>query len=156
MQRACGKYLHGEEGDLSAKLEEALTSGWSIETLKAYAFSIWQQSASDDITEAAWRLAVEFTDSDGCSGGRNFLNRFSVDPGALFGSIDSPAQRSDVRAQRNSVPVSSQQSFTGSADNKPVRTKGHEGTRHGQYLVSVSAVDGVRPRCRAGFALDHL
>jgi hypothetical protein len=34
-QRACANYLHGEEGDLSAKLEEALRSGWSIEALKA-------------------------------------------------------------------------------------------------------------------------
>jgi hypothetical protein len=35
-RQACGNHQqHGEEGDLSAKLEEALRSGWSIEALKA-------------------------------------------------------------------------------------------------------------------------
>jgi hypothetical protein len=98
-QRACGKYLHGEEGDLSAKLEKALTSGWSIEALKAYAFSIWQQSASDDVTEAAWRLAVEFADSDGCSGGRNFLKRFSVNPERYL--VRSTVQRREVMSEHS-------------------------------------------------------
>jgi hypothetical protein len=91
-QRACGKCLHGEGGDLSAKLEEALRSGWSIEALKAYAFSIWQQSASDDVADTAWRLAVEFADSNGCSGGRNFLKRFS-----------NTAQRRGVMSEHNEI-----------------------------------------------------
>jgi hypothetical protein len=41
-QRACSKCLHGEEGDLRPKLDDALKSGWSIQALKAYAFSVWQ------------------------------------------------------------------------------------------------------------------
>jgi hypothetical protein len=98
-QRACCKYLHGEEGDLSAKLEEALTSGWSIEALKAYAFSIWQQSASDDVTDAAWRLAVEFADSNGCSGGRNFLKWFSANAESYL--VRCTAQRREVMSEHN-------------------------------------------------------
>jgi hypothetical protein len=77
---ACSNYLDGEGGNLSAKLEEALRSGWSIEALKAYAFSTWRQSASGDVTDTAWRLAVEFANSNGCTGGRNFLKRFSSNP----------------------------------------------------------------------------
>jgi hypothetical protein len=101
VRRACGKHLHGEEGDLSAKLEEALRSGWSIEALKAYAFSIWQQSASDDVTDAAWRLAVEFADSDGCSGGRNFLKRFSSNPERYL--VRPTAQRRGVMSEHNEI-----------------------------------------------------
>jgi hypothetical protein len=99
-RRACGNHLqHGEEGDLSAKLEEALRSGWSIEALKAYAFSIWQQTASDDVTDAAWRLAVEFADSNGCSGGRNFLKRFSADPESYL--VRVIGQRKGVTFEHN-------------------------------------------------------
>jgi hypothetical protein len=77
-QRACSKCLHGEEGDLRPKLDDALRSGWSIQALKAYAFSVWQLPAFDHVTEVAWRLAVEFADSNGCSGGRDFLKRFNA------------------------------------------------------------------------------
>jgi hypothetical protein len=77
-QRACSKCLHGEEGDLRPKLDDALKSGWSIQALKAYAFSVWQLPAVDHVTEVAWRLAVEFADSNGCSGGRDFLKRFNA------------------------------------------------------------------------------
>jgi len=97
-RKACGKYVHGEEGDLSAKLEDALRSGWSIEALKAYALSIWQQSASHDVTDAAWRLAVEFADSNGCSGGRDFLKRFSANPERYFAR--PTAQRRGVTSER--------------------------------------------------------
>jgi hypothetical protein len=97
-QRACGKDVHGEEEDLSAKLEDALRSGWSIEALKAYAFSIWQQSASHDVTDAAWRLAVEFADSSGCSGGRDFLKRFSTHPERYL--VRPTAQRGGVTSKR--------------------------------------------------------
>jgi hypothetical protein len=58
-----------------------LKSGWSIQALKAYAFFVWRKSNRDDATEAAWRLAVEFADSNGCSGGRDFLKRFNANPG---------------------------------------------------------------------------
>jgi hypothetical protein len=79
-QRACSKCLQGEESDLRPKLDDALKSGWSIRALKAYAFSVWQVLAFDGVTEAAWRLAVEFADSNGCSGGREFLKRFNASP----------------------------------------------------------------------------
>jgi hypothetical protein len=98
-RRACGKYVHGEEGDLSAKLEDALRSGWSIEALKAYALSIWQQSASHDVTDAAWRLAVEFADSNGCSGSRDFLKRFSANPERYFAR--PTAQRKGATSEHN-------------------------------------------------------
>jgi hypothetical protein len=98
-RRACGEYVHGEEGDLSAKLDDALRSGWSIEALKAYAFSIWQQSASHDVTDAAWRLAVEFADSNGCSGGRDFLKRFCANPEHYL--VRSTAQRERVTSEHN-------------------------------------------------------
>jgi hypothetical protein len=79
-RRACSKVLPGEEGDLRAKLDSALKSGWSIQALKAYALSVWQNSGLDYVTEVAWRLSVEFADSSGCSGGRDFLKRFNADP----------------------------------------------------------------------------
>jgi hypothetical protein len=98
-RRACGKHVHSEGGDLSAKLEDALRSGWSIEALKAYAFSIWQQSASHDVSDAAWRLAVEFADSNGCSGGRDFLKRFSANPEPYL--VRPTAQRRGVTSEHN-------------------------------------------------------
>ena len=55
-------------------------TGWTIQALKAYAFSVWRNSDCDYVTEAAWRLSVEFADSNGCSGGRDFLKRFNADP----------------------------------------------------------------------------
>ena len=78
--RACRKLVPGEESDLDlvAKLDDLLKSGWSIQALKAYAFSVWRKSDRDDAAEAAWRLAVEFADSNGCSGGRGFLKRFNA------------------------------------------------------------------------------
>jgi hypothetical protein len=79
-RRACSKVLPGEEGDLRAKLDSALKSGWSIQALKAYALSVWGNSGCDYVTEAAWRLSVEFADSNGRSGGRDFLKRFNADP----------------------------------------------------------------------------
>lgn len=79
-RRACGKLLPGEKDDLRAKLDSALKSGWSMQALKAYAILVWQQPRSDRVTETAWRLAVEFADSNGCSGGRNFLKRFNANP----------------------------------------------------------------------------
>ena len=100
-QRACANYLHGEEGDLSAKLEEALRSGWSIEALKAYAFSIWQQSASDEVTDTAWRLAVEFADSYGCGGGRNFLKQFSSNPEHYL--VRPTAERSGAVSEHHEI-----------------------------------------------------
>jgi hypothetical protein len=107
-RRACGKYVHGEGGDLTAKLEDALRSGWSIEGLKAYAFSMWQQSASHDVSDAAWRLAVEFADSNGCSGGRGFLKRFSANPERYF--VRPTAQRKGVTSEhtesRSPCPIS--------------------------------------------------
>jgi hypothetical protein len=78
--RACGTFVSGEGDDLRAKLDGALRSGWSMRALKAYAMLVWQQPPSDQVTEAAWRLAVEFADSNGRSGGRDFLKRFSVNP----------------------------------------------------------------------------
>jgi hypothetical protein len=78
--RACSKVPPGEAGDLHAKLDNALKAGWSIEALKAYAFCVWRNTSSDYVTEAAWRLSVEFADSNGCSGGRDFLKRFNADP----------------------------------------------------------------------------
>jgi hypothetical protein len=80
VRRACSKVLPGEEGDLGARLDAALKAGWSIQALKAYAFSVWRKPGCDYVTEAAWRLSVEFADSNGCSGGRNFLKRFNADP----------------------------------------------------------------------------
>jgi hypothetical protein len=62
------------------KLDDLLKSGWSIQALKAYASSVWQQAAFDHVTEGAWRLAVEFADSNGCSGGRDFPKRFIANP----------------------------------------------------------------------------
>jgi hypothetical protein len=79
-RRACGAFVSGEADDLRAKLDSALKSGWSMQALKAYAMLVWQQPASDRVTEAAWRLAVEFADSSGCSGGRDFLKRFDANP----------------------------------------------------------------------------
>jgi hypothetical protein len=79
-RRACSKALPGEEGDLRAKLDNALKAGWTIQALKAYAFSVWRNSDCDHVTEAAWRLSVEFADSNGRSGGRDFLKRFNADP----------------------------------------------------------------------------
>ena len=79
-QRASSKCLRGEEGDLRTKLNDALKSGWSIQALKAYAVSVWQLPGFDHVTGAAWRLAVEFADSNGCSGGREFLRRFNGNP----------------------------------------------------------------------------
>jgi hypothetical protein len=78
--RACSKLVPGEESDLLAKLDGLLKSGWSIQALKAYATYVWQQAAFDHVTEGAWRLAVEFADSNGCSGGRDFLKRFIANP----------------------------------------------------------------------------
>jgi hypothetical protein len=80
VRRACSKVLTGEEGDLRAKLDNALKAGWTIQALKAYAFSVWRKPGCDYVTEAAWRLSVEFADSDGRSGGRDFLKRFNADP----------------------------------------------------------------------------
>ena len=77
---ACRKSVPAEESDLLAKLDEVLKSGWTIQALKAYAFFVWRKSDRDDATEAAWRLAVEFADSSGCSGGRDFLKRFNANP----------------------------------------------------------------------------
>jgi hypothetical protein len=77
---ACSKVLAGEQGDLRAKLDDALKAGWSIQALKAYAFFVWRESGCDQVSEAAWRLSVEFADSNGRSGGREFLKRFSADP----------------------------------------------------------------------------
>ena len=59
-QRACSKCLHGEEGDLRPKLDDALKSGWSIQALKAYAFSVWQLPAYDHVTKwrGAWLLSL--------------------------------------------------------------------------------------------------
>ena len=54
------------------------SEGEQREALKAYAFSVWQLPAFDHVTEVAWRLAVEFADSNGCSGGRDFLKRFNA------------------------------------------------------------------------------
>jgi hypothetical protein len=36
------------------------------------------KSDRDDAAEAAWRWAVEFADSNGCSGGRGSLKRFNA------------------------------------------------------------------------------
>jgi hypothetical protein len=77
--RACCKVLPGED-DLCTKLDNALQAGWSIRALKAYAFFVWRNSGCDYVTDAAWRLSVEFADSNGCSGGRDFLKRFNADP----------------------------------------------------------------------------
>jgi hypothetical protein len=79
-QRACGAFVSGEGDDLRTKLDSALKSGWSMQALKAYAMLVWQEPPTDRITEAAWRLAVEFADSNGCSGGRDFLKRFNANP----------------------------------------------------------------------------
>jgi hypothetical protein len=79
-RHACSKVLPGEEGDLRAKLDDALKAGWTIQTLKAYALSVWQNSGCDHVTETGWRLSVEFADSNGRSGGRDFLRRFNADP----------------------------------------------------------------------------
>jgi len=56
--RACCKVLPSEEGDLRAKLDNALKAGWSIQALKAYAFCVWCNTSSDYVTEAAWRLSA--------------------------------------------------------------------------------------------------
>ena len=45
VRRACSKAPPAEGGDLGAKLDDALKSGWSIEALKAYAFSAWRDPA---------------------------------------------------------------------------------------------------------------
>jgi hypothetical protein len=79
-RRACSRAISGQECDLRAKLDDALKAGWSVQALKAYAFCVWQNSSCDYVTEAAWRLAVEFADSNGCSGGRDFPKRFSAEP----------------------------------------------------------------------------
>jgi hypothetical protein len=68
----------GEEDELCAKLDGALSAGWSIQALKAYAIAVWQQSGSDYVSEVAWRLAIEHADSKGCSGGRDFLSRYKA------------------------------------------------------------------------------
>jgi hypothetical protein len=78
--RACSKVLTGEAGDLCAKLDNALKAGWSIQARKAYALSVWGNSDCDHISDAEWRLSVEFADSNGCSGGRGFLKRFNANP----------------------------------------------------------------------------
>jgi hypothetical protein len=83
-RRACSKALPAEGGDLGAKLEGALKSGWSIEALKAYAFSVWRDPGCEQVTDAAWCLSVEFADSNGCNGGRDFLKRFNADPERIF------------------------------------------------------------------------
>jgi hypothetical protein len=80
VRRACGIDGYGEEDDLCGKLDGALKSGWSIEALKAYALSVWSHPGCDHVTNFAWRLSVEFADSNGCSGGRDFLKRFNADP----------------------------------------------------------------------------
>ena len=80
VRRACSKAPPAEGGDLGAKLDDALKSGWSIEALKAYAFSAWRDPGCDHVTDAAWRLSVEFADSNGCGGGRDFLKRFKAEP----------------------------------------------------------------------------
>lgn len=84
VRRACSKAPPAEGGDLGAKLEDALKSGWSIEALKAYAFSAWRAPGCDHVTDAAWRLSVEFADSNGCGGGRDFLKRFKAEPELIF------------------------------------------------------------------------
>jgi hypothetical protein len=77
---ACQKSVPGEESDLLVKLDDVLRSGWTIQALKAYAFFVWRKSNRKDATEAAWRLAVEFAGSNGCSGGRDFLKQFNANP----------------------------------------------------------------------------
>jgi len=77
-RQACSRSLSGEEDELCAKLNSALKSGWSMQALKAYATTVWQQSGSDDVSEAAWRLTIEHADSKGCSGGRDFLRRYKA------------------------------------------------------------------------------
>jgi hypothetical protein len=79
-RRACSTGVLGEEDNLCAKLDSALKSGWSLQALKAYAFSVWSAHDCDYVTDIAWRLSVEFADSNGCSGGRDFLKRFNANP----------------------------------------------------------------------------
>jgi hypothetical protein len=86
-RHACVKLVPGEESDLPAKLDSVLKSGWTIQALKAYAFSVWRKSDCADGTEAAWRLAVEFADSNGCSGGRNFLKRVHANVERYSGEV---------------------------------------------------------------------
>jgi hypothetical protein len=78
-RRACSSGVPGEEDNLCAKLDGALKLGWSIQALKAYAFSVWRSPDCDHVTNTAWRLSVEFAESNGCSGGREFLKRFNAD-----------------------------------------------------------------------------
>ena len=80
VRRACSTGVPGEVDSLRVKLDSVLKSGWSIEALKAYAFSVWCEPGCDHVTDTAWRLSVEFADSNGCSGGRDFLRRFNADP----------------------------------------------------------------------------
>jgi len=88
-RRACSTGVPGEEDNLCAKLDGALKSGWSILALKAYAFSVWRDSSCNHVTDDAWRLSVEFAESNGRSGGRDFLKRFNADPKRY--SCESPA-----------------------------------------------------------------
>ena len=100
-RRACSVEVPGEGDNLCAKLDGALKSGWSIPALKAYAFSIWRDPSCDHVTAAAWRLSVEFAESNGCSGGRDFLKRFNADPKRY--SCEVPGgQPSSFFAQRRS------------------------------------------------------
>jgi hypothetical protein len=98
-RNACSKVIPGEEGDLRAKLDNALKAGWSIQALKAYAFIVWRNSGCDYVTEAAWRLSVEFADSKGRSGGRDFLKRFNADP-EPYSCVANGAQRADSEDAR--------------------------------------------------------
>jgi hypothetical protein len=84
VRRVCREAPPAEGGDLGAKLDDALKSGWSIEALKAYAFSVWRDPGCDHVTDAGWRLSVEFADSNGCGGGRDFLKRFKAEPERIF------------------------------------------------------------------------
>ena len=100
-RRACSTGVSGEEGNLCAKLDGVLESGWSIQALKAYAFSVWRDSSCDHVTDTAWRLSVEFAESNGCSGGRDFLKRFNADPKRY--SCEAPGgQPSSLLTERRS------------------------------------------------------
>jgi hypothetical protein len=100
-RRACSSGVPGEEDNLCAKLDGALKLGWSIEALEAYAFSVWRDPDCDHVTNAAWRLSVEFAESNGCSGGREFLKRFNADRKRY--SCEAPdGQPSSFLAQRRS------------------------------------------------------
>jgi len=80
-------WVDGEEIDMRAALDKLLSSGWTIQALKAYAYCSWRhlygQDRYDHVTAFAWRWAVCFAGADIGGDASRYLTRFNANPEAF-------------------------------------------------------------------------